>query len=62
MQIIAQQRDELERRRFVSELTVYNPEMFIFLDETGRNAHRRYAYSRRGKPVCTHKFWLGDNA
>ena len=58
MQIIARQRDEIERLRFVSELTVYTPEMFIFLDETGsdkRNAHRRYAYSWRGKPARTHK-------
>ena len=58
MQMIARQRDELERLRFVSELTVYNPEMFIFLDETGsdkRNAHRRYAYSWRGKPARIHK-------
>ena len=42
----------------MSELTVYNPEMFIFLDETGsdkRDAHRRYAYSWRGKPARIHK-------
>ena len=31
MQMIARQRDELERLRFVSELTVYNPEVFIFV-------------------------------
>ena len=31
MQMIAQQRDELERVRFVSELTVYNPEMFCWM-------------------------------
>ena len=58
MQMIAQQRDEVERSRYVSELTVYNPEMFIFLDETGsdrRNVHRRYAYSWRGKPARSHK-------
>ena len=29
-QMIAQQRDELERLKFVSELTVYSPDMFIF--------------------------------
>ena len=30
MQMIARRRDELECLRFVSELTVYNPKMFIF--------------------------------
>ena len=52
MQIVAKQRDEF-RCRYVTELTVYKADMFIFLDETGcdrRNAMRRYAYSWRGPP------------
>ena len=52
MQMIAQQSDEVEQSRYVSELTVCNPETFIFLDETGsdrRNVHRRYAYSWRAR-------------
>ena len=58
MQLIAKQRDELKRASYAIELSVYKPEMFIFLDETGcdrRNALRRYAYSWRGKPARVHK-------
>ena len=54
MQIVAKQRDEFERCRYVAELTVYKADMFIFLDETGcdrRNAMRRYAY-RLARPAC----------
>ena len=39
-------------------MSVYKPEMLIFLDETGfdnRNVLRRYAYSFRGKPARSHK-------
>ena len=58
MQIVAKQRDEFERCIYVTELTIYKADMFIFLDETGcdrRNAMRRYAYSWRGQPARTHK-------
>ena len=58
MQLIAKQRDELKRASYAIELSVYRPEMFIFLDETGcdrRNVLRRYAYSWRGKPAKVHK-------
>ena len=58
MQIVAKQRDEFQRCRYVTELTVYKADMFIFLDETGcdrRNAMRRYAYSWRGQPSRSHK-------
>lgn len=36
------------------DITVYKPEMLIFLDETGadqRNAVRRFGYSLRGMPL-----------
>ena len=54
MRIAASQRDADLRSRFVSELSVYKAEMFIFLDETGtdrRDVLRRHAYSLRGKPA-----------
>ena len=38
----------------MAEMSIYNPEMLIFLDETGfdkRNVLRRYAYSFRDKPA-----------
>ena len=43
MQLIAKQRDELKRASYAIQMSVYKPEMFIFLDETGcdrRNALR----------------------
>ena len=39
-------------------MSVYDAEMFVFLDETGidrRNALRRRGYSWRGKPAISHK-------
>lgn len=58
MQIVAKQRDEYERAMFATEMSVYDPDMLIFLDETGcdrRNVLRRRAYSFRGKPAVSHK-------
>lgn len=43
-------------------MSVYNPEMLIFLDETGadrRNILRKYGYSMRGKPAQKHTLLVG---
>ena len=51
---MALQRSEELRQKFVQEMTVYNRDMFAFLDETGsdrRDSLRRYGYSPRGKPA-----------
>ena len=59
LKIAASQRDDLVRANFVSEVSMYNPEMLIFLDESGsdrRNCIRRYGYSVRGRPLVSHKF------
>ena len=48
------QRDEYLRQKFILDLSVYTPEMLVFLDETGadqRNLLRKYGYSMRGKPA-----------
>ena len=48
MKLIARQRDEFTRAIYAAEVSLYNPEMFIFLDETGSdrcNALRKYGYS-----------------
>ena len=48
MKLIARQRDEFTRAIYAAEVPLYNPEMFIFLDETGSdrcNALRKYGYS-----------------
>ena len=58
MKIVAKQRDDYERAMFAAEMSVYDPEMFIFLDETGcdrRDVLRRRAYSFRGKPAVSQK-------
>ena len=43
---------------FVSDVSIYEPEMLIFLDETGsdrKNTIRRHGYSLRGKPLESHE-------
>ena len=58
LRVLATQRDELIRSQFVSDVSMYSPEMIIFMDETGSdrcNSIRRYGYSLRGKPLVSHK-------
>jgi len=40
------QRDENQRQQFIDDVSIYNPEMIIFLDETGTD--RRDALRRKG--------------
>ena len=35
MQIVAKQSDEFEHYRYLTDVTVFKADMFIFLDETG---------------------------
>jgi len=35
MKLVALQRDKAIRAQFVSDVSIYEPEMLIFLDETG---------------------------
>ena len=49
---VALQRSEERRGRYVAEVTLYSPNMFVFIDETGsdrRDAMRKFGYSLRGK-------------
>ena len=58
MKLVALQRDEILRATFTSEVSIYNADMFVFVDETGtdrRDMLRRYSYSWRGKPAVAHK-------
>ena len=53
MQIVANQRDEVLRGQFSIDVSLYKPDMLIFIDESGsdrRDRLRRYGYSVRGKP------------
>jgi len=59
MVLIARQRDEQLRILFAIGISLYNPEMLIFIDETGadrRNLLQRRGYSIRGQPARSHKF------
>lgn len=51
--------DHFSRQLYISDVSLYSSEMFIFLDETGadrRNAIRKYGYSMRGMPLKSHHF------
>ena len=61
MVMIAKQRDEYLRTVFTLDVSVYKPEILVFLNETGadqRNAKRKYVYSLRGKPARSHKRFI----
>ena len=58
LRLAALQRDEFLRSQFALEVSIYNQDMFIFLDETGsdkRNSVRRYGYGLRGRPMVCQK-------
>ena len=51
--MVAKQRDDDLREQFVADVSLYKPEMLIFIDESGsdnRDTLRKYGYSIRGKP------------
>ena len=51
---VALQQDILLREQFAVDVSLYSPDMFVFIDETGadrRNSLRKYGYSLRGKPI-----------
>ena len=61
MKLVAKQRDDELRAQFVSDMSLYEPEMLIFIDETGsdrRDSLRKYGYSLRGKPIKSQKLLL----
>ena len=42
----------------MAEVSIYDPSMLIWLDETGcdgRNTTRKYGYSLRGMPLTDHR-------
>ena len=58
MTVRATQIDENLRARFVNDVSVYNADMIIFIDETGtdrRDMLRRKGYSLRGQPIVAHR-------
>ena len=58
LKMVARQRDEDLRAQFVSDVSIYTPDMLVFLDETGsdrRDSLRKYGYSLRGMPATSRK-------
>jgi len=54
----ALQRDEYLRAQFAVDISLYSPEMLIFIDETGtdrRDTLRKKGYSLRRKPARSQK-------
>ena len=61
MRHIALQRSDVERAKFMANVSIYDPSMFIWLDESGqdkRNAIRRYGYSVRGIRPVEHRLLI----
>ena len=61
MKIVAKQRDELLRSMFVSDASVYEAHMLVFIDESGtdrRDSLRKYGYSLRGKTPKSSKMLI----
>ena len=61
MHHIALQRSDSERAKLMAEISVYDPSMFVWLDETGcdrRNTIRKYGYSFRGMSLEDHRLLI----
>ena len=61
LRTVALQQDRMLREQFSSEVSVFNTEMFVFVNETGsdaRNKLRKKGYSIRGKPARYQTFLL----
>ena len=55
---IAVQRSEELRAKFMAEISVYDPSMLVWIDETGcdrRHSMRKWGYSLRGKPPTDYR-------
>ena len=58
---IAIQRSDECRAKFMAEISIYDPAMLVWIDETGcdqRNTKRRYGYSVRGIAPCDHRLLI----
>ena len=62
VQYVALQQSEVKRVEFMAEVSAFDPNMLIWIDETGsdrRNEIRKYGYSLRGTPACTCQLRVG---
>ena len=64
IKLVAKQRDESLRTQYIIDVSLLEPDMFIFVDETGadrRDTLCKYGYSLRGKPFTSQKFiFMGE--
>jgi len=61
LQQVALQRDKFERAQYVSDVSVYSSDMFVFIDETGtdrRNMLHKHGYSARGRAPQNHSLLI----
>lgn len=55
---VAIQQSEAMRAKFMAEISIYDPSMFVWVDESGcdrRNSTRKFGYSVRGIPPVDHR-------
>lgn len=55
MKLAALARDEKLRSDFAADVSLYSPEMIVFLGSDRRDPLRKYDYSIRGKPILSQK-------
>ena len=61
MHHVAIQRSDMLRAKFMGEISIYDPSMLVWLDETGcdrRHSIRKYAYSICGLPLSDHRILI----
>ena len=54
---VALQRSDELRARYIADISIYDPSMIIWIDESGcdrRNSMRKFAYTLRGMPPVDH--------
>ena len=57
---VALQRSDELRASFMAEITAYDPEMIIWIDESGcdrRNSMRKFNYTLKGIPPVDHRIF-----
>ena len=61
MRNVALMRSEVLRAQYIADISVFDPSMLVFVDETGcerRNSIRRYAYGLRGITPVQHQLFV----
>ncbi len=65
LQHIALQRSTEKRAEYMAEISIFNPSMLVWVDETGfrrRNSIRAYGYSMRGMRATDYQLRVGNKS